>query len=314
MTKTNHSFDEIDLELLAYVDGFLDRDPVRKANMERRLSQNPDELESVRAYAAQNEALRAAYAQSIKSPTPERLLNIVNGERKFRSSMPAKIAASVVMMLAAGTTGWGLATQQWQEETLAENFIDQIYFQYSNGRDKDGNGSLSTVSAGTPGESWLAPVGFRLAVPDLSDLGYSIVRQEMIEAASGPVTKLTYTTNDGQDFSLYLRARWDERDERMQVRHDGDLSIVLWLDGPVASAVVSKLPTDEAERIARIVRTTMLRRSQIEPILQPQNVQSDKADATHSPTPVNNTAPVLEGATVTDNTTPTAPEQMPTVN
>lgn len=258
------------LEIFAYVDGFMDRDLARKAAFEERLRSDPEVMSRVAAYQAQNARLRADYAQTMTGPVPERLINAVQGPSRRNWRAAGKAAAVVALMAVSGAVGWHFGQMG---QPMALTFADFVEDVGTGLGDMDNPLAEMPMSAVTEGGTVLESVPFRLAVPDLSDLGYSIIDRRTLRSASGPVRRLTYVSADGRRFSLFLKARWMDRDSALRVEQDGQVSLALWLDGPVASAVVSKLSAQETRTIAELVRQTMRRQSQIAETKKPGESQ-----------------------------------------
>src|SRR6201999_547422 len=93
-------------ELHAYVDGTLG--PSRQAEVERYLHARPEVSRRVRAYEAQRDDLREAFATELGEP----LASSINfprlvEERLTRRRVPWLAAASVVLaLLVGGAAGW----------------------------------------------------------------------------------------------------------------------------------------------------------------------------------------------------------------
>lgn len=260
--------DRIDLlDIFAYVDGFMDRDPGRKAAFEQRLQSDSEAMARVRAYQLQNEHFRADYAETMSGPVPERLIAAVQGppHRNWRAVW--KVAAVVALTAFSGAAGWCLGQADQRAALTFADFIEDA----GTGLGEADVLPLSEAPASVlaDGGNSLESVPFHLAVPDLSDLGYAIVDRQTLRSASGPVRRLTYVSADGRRFSLFLKARWMDRDTELRVEQDDNISLALWMDGPIASAVVSKLSARETRTIAEMVRRTMRHQSQIADTAKP---------------------------------------------
>ncbi len=108
MTHNSHIDD---LDLLAYVDGMLDTDPQRKAQVEAHLSANPETAAHVAELVAQTNALRAAYGPRLSEPVPDRLqaaLDVRSRDAAQTLAAGLRAAAILALMVAAGLTGFML--------------------------------------------------------------------------------------------------------------------------------------------------------------------------------------------------------------
>jgi anti-sigma factor RsiW len=267
-----------ELDLLAYADGGLD--PSAKAAVEARLQASPELAARARDYLAQTAALRMAYGnRAAMQPVPDRLMTVFERRQQNRVGRIAAAAAIVLVTVAAGGAGWLIGQgSDSQDQRPSREFVKLSY----------DNFVTSTVVGQTPrmaqGErlNWLSQeISLNLRVPDLSHLGYSIVDKRTVRSAEGRVVRMTYTSADGRSFSLFLKPRWNERGRELQISTERQVSVAYWLDGPLVSAVASRLPPDETMAIARAVQGALL--------------DSNLARPTIRPLP---TAPVQDGANV----------------
>jgi hypothetical protein len=97
------------------------------------------------------------------------------------------------------------------------------------------------------------------------------------------MVRLEYAAPDGRGFSLFLRGRWEDSDPDLRVANRDGVSMAYWLDGPLASAVVSRLAPDEARRVAEHVRRMMLDPDMVEPGKWPDGAERPAADAAGQP-------------------------------
>lgn len=244
-----------DIELIAYVDGLADADPGLRARIEARLAGSSDEAERVRAYEAQNEALRRAFGWRASEPVPERLTAVLDhhGGRSHRAAI--SIAAVVALVALASTGGWLLGRGEAGGEWTPEAFIASSYRDFVT---LGGATSPAPASDAAPFE-WLADqVSISIRVPNLEALGYRLVDRQQVADGGPQAVRLVYAAEDGRSFNLFLRPRWSERRREIQVSTRGDVSLAYWLEGPLVTAVASRLPAEETRRIAETVRGALL--------------------------------------------------------
>ena len=69
--------------------------------------------------------------------------------------------------------------------------------------------------------------------------------------------RLDYVSAGDDAFSLFLAPRWGAGpDEPRQTEREG-VTLTYWLDGPLATAVVTRMPGDRARQVAAAVRRAM---------------------------------------------------------
>lgn len=254
-----------DLDVLAYVDGLLDDDPARKANVENRLQGSPELASRVRAYEAQNRALRLAYNGRLHEPVPEILLAVLDKDTPYRGRTLARAAAVACMVALASLLGWLAGRSHQPVGEPASEFVERSYSEYV------GTGAEAPMLAGrTPARSGVQAdrVSLLLKIPDLSSLGYALVDKESISGGEQRMVRLTYAGPDGQSFSLFLHPRMDAHKRELQLTSKRGVSLAYWVEGALATAIASDLPSDETLAIARKVRKALADPSISQPTMQ----------------------------------------------
>jgi len=255
----------LDLEMLAYIDGRLDDDPGQKSNVERKLAASPELAARIQAYRAQTEALREAYGGRIHEPVPEQLLAVLDRPRTNRASSMAAIAAVVLLTVGAGAAGWMLGRGETAPERPKRAFLQGSHKDFVNSTP----GSRVVGTGKAEPLNWLSEeIFFTLQVPDLSDIGYTIIDKRTVNDGEREMVRLTYRGTDGRSFSLFLRPRWSQRNEDVTVSSEDDVSFAYWRDGPLASAIVAELPSGETASIARRIRGALRDPAISQPIME----------------------------------------------
>ncbi len=246
-----HAID--DRDLLAFADGLLGRDPVRRELVEAYLEANPDDAERVAAYRGQTEALHRRYGSIVHEPVPARLTAPL--ERRRGGGAGWRRAAAAVLLSAAAAGGGWLAGQ-WQDDDPAWSlhaFLDETHRAYTQAA-AGGVDAPPPAAAGGP-LTWRS---VSLMAPDLGPLGYRLVDKRAGDGPDGTeMARLTYDAGDGRRFTLFLRPRWRDSSAPIRLSQDGEVSYAYWLDGPLASAVASRLPPSETLAVAQAVRDAM---------------------------------------------------------
>lgn len=246
-------------DLLAWVDGQLDHDPAFKAAFEERMRRSPALAERARAYAAQNAALRAALDDRLTAPVPPRLLDAL--ERKPRTPMwpTLRVAALAVVMVCVGAVGWVLGERSdddFPADALLDRSLDD--FAVRQPARPSSTSIEDALAAGRP-LGWLHDeVEILIRAPDLSALGYVLVDRKVVRHGTDErVVRLDYAAADRTTFSLFLTPRWDNRPGPILGGERNGVASAFWIDGPLATTVLSHLPVDETVRIAEATREAM---------------------------------------------------------
>ncbi len=240
------------LDLLAWADGRLDDDPAERARIEALIAADPETAARARAWRAQTDALRAAYAPVAAAPPPARLAAIV--ERPWRGAgrrRAAPVAAALALLALGALGGWGLGARQDDRAALEDRFIARSLEDFSAhpepGPDPEGVGM-----------DWLADrISLTLRAPDLMALGYRLSDVATIRGGDGPVARLTYADRDGEAFALFLRPRWERRAEPIAIAERDGIVMAHWRDGPLTTALATRLPRRDAETLAGSVRAAL---------------------------------------------------------
>lgn len=273
--KDRSNFDE--LEMLAYADGFLDGDPVRKADFERRLADAGKEFERVREFEAQNRALRRIGREYLDEPVPQRLLDALEYTPRSRLGAAKRVAALVTLICATAVIGWLVgqydAQPVWSPRTSIEQAYQDYFTEELASLPRIQHKSLRQANNENALSGRLSMI---FKIPNMAKYGYRIVDTYTVENTDGEVVRLTYRSQNGDEFSLFVRPRWKEQGSSIQVDNDGDISVAFWLDGPLASAVVSKLPPTRARAIAEAVRKELRTQRLRTPVYDAESPSNEK--------------------------------------
>ncbi len=245
------------LDLLAYADGLLDRDPRRKAMVDKAIGRSPELAEELASLIAQTAALRRAYAPRLDDPIPERLSAVLEPKDARHYGGALRAALLCLIMLGSVAAGWFGAQfgSDVPEPGAASDLVDRAYDHATEYPTAAYEGGPDATPGMTRPVSWLANgISLTLDPPDLSRLGYSLVSRKSFLSEDGRVTRLTYANRQGQSFALFLRPRWKSGDIEVNLTRRGDVSVAYWLDGPVASALASDISGDEALSLAEAIR------------------------------------------------------------
>lgn len=249
-----------EIDLMAYADGLLEGDPARRALVERHLRANPDDAAYVEEIAAQNAELREYYASVLARPVPARITAALERDRRpLRRTARATGVAALLLLAAAG--GWliGSSGREAGGWTMAE-FIRRAAT-YEAAASTDAVSLPGQEAAATPQPlGWLnQKIALELEAPDLEEEGFMLVAKERIGDASDAMVRLLYRSGGGETVSLFLRPRWEGGDRRVERAEAGGITVLYWLDGPLAFALTTNAPTTDAETLAGRIHASVER-------------------------------------------------------
>lgn len=261
--------DEVEFELMAYVDGHLEDDPQRKAKVEDRLRASPADAARVAAYRAQNAALRRRYGRRVDDAVPERLYRILQDRPLRPARAAARAAAVLALTTVAGLSGWwlGRSAPPAGQPPLSLTEIDRI----DRLLPAPGDAPARQLAL-APDAAPLGPVdekiSLSLRMPDLSGRGYALTRKETVHVAGERMVQLTYGRQDGQTFSVFLQPRSDVSTPRIELVRRKGFWVAYWREGPLASTLAARLSREEVEELARDVRREMQDQNRLAPTVQ----------------------------------------------
>lgn len=255
---TRRDFSERDIHLA--LDGELPAD--ERVAYEEWLDANPEMKARSLRYAADGEALRAAFAGVPDEPVPARLLGIVAGEGAGLSapSRPRwRLAAAAVLLLALGGAGGffagtsRLGAGEGPAGLLAEEAIAAHVVYAAEKR----HAVEVPASDRDHMQDWLSNrVGLKLVAPDLTGDGFGLVGGRLLPAAgSGKAAMLLYEDAGGNRISLFVTSQpaagTAGKTEGVYSEEKDGPTAVYWLDRGYGCAVVGSLPHARLEAVAR---------------------------------------------------------------
>lgn len=240
------SFSDDDLH--AYVDGLLG-EPVRAA-VESWLAANSEAADKVRAWRAQNAALRALYDPVLDEPYPPQLAR----PRRRLNWMPYAAAAGVfalgvavgwfshgVAPAALGSPGAALARQAAIAHAV---YAPEVRHPVEVGANEEQH----LVA-------WLSKrLGTGLKAPKLAPLGYELVGGRLLAGPNGPVAHFMYQDARGIRLTLYVsRQRGEPRQTAFRFSQEEKVSVFYWIDGNYGYALSGEMGRETLLSVADVV-------------------------------------------------------------
>lgn len=257
-----------ELDLLAYADGQYTGNPAMVAAVDSWLSDHPEDSVRMQAYCAQTAALRRAYGPRISEPVPDRLLAVIeNDARPFFPRVMTRAAAAIALVALAAATGWFVGYGDRSVDRPTQSFVNLVEQDYERSTGTVGaSGTYAAQSASL--ERLSQRISFSLRVPDLSALGYSVVDSGVMRKNEEEVNWLVFAGSDRRHFTLFLKPRWQEPTRKPKIQRSSDVSLAYWFEGPLASAIATRLPEDETMKIAEAVRSALAEPQATPPALE----------------------------------------------
>jgi anti-sigma factor RsiW len=276
---TDHRPTVRDIDLMAYADGLLDADPKRKAEVEAYLRQHPEESARVRDYAAQNNAIRRLYSPVLSEPVPERLRTVLDDRQGRALGLVTRVAIAVGLMLVAGFTGWVIGQRGQSDPWPMRAFVNQMLMTDEGPHLISSSGSNRALNQAmekrTQPLDWLSDqIAASLQVPDLTSQGFTLVKKRLVAANGSQAVQIIYATPSGRRLSLFLRTRWQDETPQFRFAENDGVTMVYWLEGPLAYALAGQLDHQEMMDVVQALRTSMRH--------QPQDTMSQIAPETAS--------------------------------
>ena len=234
-------------DLQAFVDGVLDQ--ARRAEVETYLAARPEEAERLRAYRAQDAALRALFDPVLTEPVPPALV-ARRAPRRWRS---LALAASV--LFAGVAIGWiargTLAPLSPAAASLARSaaiahavYAPEVRHPVEVAADQEDH----LVK-------WLSKrLGTDLRIPKLAALGYGLVGGRLLSGPQGPVAQFMYQDARGQRLTLYVSIQKGEgRDTAFRFSQEDRVSVFYWIDHGYGYALSGEMKRDTLLALATAV-------------------------------------------------------------
>ena len=234
-------------DLHAYVDAVLPAS--RAVEVEAYLAEHPEEGARVAAYRDQVQALRREFNGVLDEPVPERL----RGATRRRAL--ARYAAAAAWLALGGVIGWQLhaystdrqvETGAWARRAAVAHVVysPEVRHPVEVGADQEAH----LVA-------WLSKrLGAPLKVPNLGNLGYTLVGGRLLPGERGPVAQFMYQDGKGQRLTLYVRVNADDsRETAFRFAQENSIGVFYWLDRKLGYALSGEVEKTELLRVATAV-------------------------------------------------------------
>ena len=271
MTTRQTSIDEDEFQ--AFVDGQLT--PERCRAVMAYLAGNPDEAARMGDYRAISNALHVLYDEVLYEPLPKRLtIEQYRGRSAWHERVGhwlglgaggwvPRLAAVAVLVMVSGAGGWWLhlhSVPQPVVETPAMSFTRQA----ANAHLLFTPDLRHPVEFGADQQDslmlWLSErLGQTVHAPNLKDLGFALVGGRLLPASDQAAAQLMYENPDAQRITLYIRSGWTRSrsgalEGTVNFTGDGAVSMVYWIEGPFAYALIGAMDREQLFATAKIIQ------------------------------------------------------------
>jgi len=239
-------------DLHAFIDGALSA--ARRQEVEAWLAAHPVDGVRVRAWAAQNQEMHAAFDPILNEPLP---INLVRTARRQPARTPFKAIAAVLALVASGLTGYAvgmLSDRQAANPPLAsapplarDAAIAHAVFspEMRHPVEVDAAHAEHLVQ-------WLSRrVGTELKAPDFTVSGFELLGGRLLTGASGPVAHFMYQDGTGRRVTLYVRrAVAGNRETAFRHATENGVDVFYWIDGDFGYALSGQISPSDIRGLA----------------------------------------------------------------
>jgi anti-sigma factor RsiW len=278
MTARDLRLDEDELQ--AFVDGHLSPERCRAAIA--HLAVNADDADRLAAYRELNAELHHLFDEVLHEPLPARLrvawhLAQPSWLARLRSRFSVdlgvwapRFATLALLVALSGAAGWWLKGEpapMAKAEAPAVAFARQAAHAHM----------LYAPDLSHPVEFWAdqresllqwlsTRLGEPVHAPDLTSLDFELVGGRLLPSAGQPAAQLMYEDSTARRITLYLRGRWsvaessplsDAQEGNVQFASEGSISLVYWMEGPLAYALIGEMDRDQLFASAHVIQTEL---------------------------------------------------------
>jgi anti-sigma factor RsiW len=245
-------------DLHARIDGQLAHN--RAEDVDAYLAAHPGEQARFSQYAAQRQALRAAFAAPADGPIPMRLraAHLLAQKRRQRLRRFGQIAAAVGLIAIGGIGGWAARDLAGPLSSLPPGAVARMITADAITAYRTYSVEIRhpvEVDAGQEAHlvQWLSKrLGRQLVVPDLASAGFRLMGGRLLPAEDGPAAQFMYENGNAERVTLYLRAGVGG-ETAFRYHQEGGIGAFYWSDEGFGYAITAKADRDLLLRIAEIV-------------------------------------------------------------
>lgn len=224
-----------DLDLVAYADGRLERDPARRKRVEQWLENDPAAREKAEAYLVQSRLLRDAYPLPDDDVAEEWVERAVAKRARPRYRQLTRVAAGVALAVACGFAGWTLGRGDASSNPHLEAFLD---------------GELLGSPEASASSGPVAPG----SAPTLDAAGFRLVDQQEITKNGQRVMRFIYENEEGAVAQIFQQPRPQPLPPQVAVAQRDGTSLAVWEDDAYSYGLVIQGSVDTVRKLAGVAR------------------------------------------------------------
>ena len=253
--------------LHAYADGQLRAD--QRTAVETYLRQHPDAAALVTQWQRQNDAINALFSPAAKEAVPPRLnpQRIADRLRGDRMRTLRTIAATVVVIAAAGSVGWYMRGALWQEEAPSERLIDKAVVAHAL-YVKEKTHAVEAAADSPNLMRWLSNrIATPIDAPNLAEQGYTFLGGRLLpggtgEDVHGPAAQLMYENPaSAERLTLYITAALPDKKEVWKFETRSGVEAYYWANDAVTCTIVSDLPEKDVRLLGKTIFEQLTRKA-----------------------------------------------------
>ncbi|MCY1669170.1 anti-sigma factor family protein [Rhizobium sp. SL86] len=238
-------------ELHAFADGLLDE--ARQAAIRLWLADHPHAAKQVADWQAQNDAIRKAFAgHARRTPSDAAMVRQPRPSPRFAWN---RVAAACLLFLTGCGTGYLISLTQHPDaaaplqRTSLPQEAETAYLIYASEK-------RHPVEVAAEQEAHLAAwLGKRLsyerlAVPDLSRLGFQLVGGRLVPVEGGPGALFMYEDQQGQRLTMLVGRNAENRETSFRFATSGSVETFYWIDNGFGYAVTGEISRDLLRDVA----------------------------------------------------------------
>ncbi len=242
-------------DLHAYVDGELDA--LTLTEIERWLAEHPEDAAKVHSFMLQKRLMHQVFDEGLDAPWPAGVEEMLTGEPRH-AWWPGwtKIAATILLLVVGGATGWGFTTFSAQQAHAEKTFVESALNAHAVYSHDTQRPVEFTIDSGQEKLllDWLsARVGEELMTPNLAGAGFALMGGRLVADKGMPAALLMYQDGNGKRVTLYCRKAFEDKDSTFKVISEHDMVAFYWTDGPLSYALTGEMPRGDLLYLAQMV-------------------------------------------------------------
>lgn len=243
-----------DADLHAFVDGQLD--PERRALVARFLKAHPERAAEVANWQHQNEAIDALFGPVGAETVPTRLSahRISRTITRERHGAWRQIAATFLTVGIGLAAGWGLRDYSLPSPDSPSVLMQSAIGAHELFVHQPVHPVEVAASESQHLTTWLSnTIDRHLVMPNLSNLGYTLVGGRILPTEAGSAAQVMYQTEEGTRITLFITPRQADQQLSQRFETTNGVSALYWANNSVTCTIVGDIPQSDMEAIARTV-------------------------------------------------------------